>query len=79
VRVCMCTCMCTCMCMYVRVVCSCVCGGGVCAFRARFWGLAWLVAGFFFIHLTDLAELRKKFEEDKARIQRMKQARKFKP
>jgi len=28
---------------------------------------------------VDLAELRKKFEEDKARIQRLKQARKFKP
>ncbi len=28
---------------------------------------------------ADLAELRKKFEEDKARIQRLKQARKFKP
>lgn len=28
---------------------------------------------------ADLAELRKKFEEDKQRIQRLKNARKFKP
>ena len=39
----------------------------------------YVVRFFFFFFFVDLAELRKKFEEDKARIQRLKQARKFKP
>jgi hypothetical protein len=29
--------------------------------------------------MSKLAELRRKFEEDKARVARMKEARKFKP